>query len=85
MSNEFIEYMKKQIDEAEKHNEKYKEEQSNKPKRRPKYLNDKEAMELAKEKNCTRKMTLDIRRFLCYYYTYQEIIMEKCDESFCVG
>ena len=50
MSNEFIEYMKKQIDEAEKHNEKYKEEQSNKPKRRPKYLNDKEAMELAKEK-----------------------------------
>ena len=55
MSNEFIEYMKKQIDEAEKHNEKYKEEQSNKPKRRPKYLNDKEAMELAKEKGVLEK------------------------------
>tara|TARA_Y100000996_G_C22412615_1_gene597908 strand:+ start:178 stop:765 length:588 start_codon:yes stop_codon:yes gene_type:complete len=54
-SGEFIEYMKKQIDEAEKHNQKYKEENKKVPKRRPKYLNDKEALELAKEKGVLEK------------------------------
>ena len=85
MSNEFIEYMKKQIDEAEKHNEKYKEEQSNKPKRRPKYLNDKEAMELAKEKGVLEKWPLTSADSCVTIIPIQEIIMEKCDESFCVG
>ena len=49
-SAEFIEYMKKQIDEAEKHNAQYAEQDKKVPKRRPKYLDDKEAMKMAKEK-----------------------------------
>lgn len=49
-SAEFLEYMKKQIEDAEKSNEKFAETTKNQPKRRPKYFNDKEAMDLAKEK-----------------------------------
>ena len=49
-SGEFLEYMKKQIEDAEKSNEKFAETTKNQPKRRPKYFNDKEAMDLAKEK-----------------------------------
>ena len=49
-SAEFIEYMRKQIDEAEKHNAQYAEQDKKVPKRRPKYLDDKEAMKMAKEK-----------------------------------
>ena len=37
------------------HNQKYKEENKKIPKRRPKYLNDKEALELAKEKGVLEK------------------------------
>ena len=47
---EFLEYMKRQIEDAEKTNEKFAEKSANVPKRRPKYFNDKEAMEMAKEK-----------------------------------
>ena len=49
-SNEFLEYMKRQIEESDKANEKFAETNKNQPKRRPKYFNDKEAMDLAKEK-----------------------------------
>jgi hypothetical protein len=49
-STEFLEYMKRQIEDAEKSNEKFAETNKNQPKRRPKYFNDKEAMDLAKEK-----------------------------------
>ena len=49
-SVEFVEYMKKQIDEAEKHNAQYAEQNKKIPKRRPKYLDDKEALKMAKEK-----------------------------------
>tara|TARA_B100000131_G_scaffold201917_1_gene193977 strand:+ start:241 stop:858 length:618 start_codon:yes stop_codon:yes gene_type:complete len=49
-SAEFVEYMKKQIDEAEKHNAQYAEQNKKIPKRRPKYLDDKEALKMAKEK-----------------------------------
>ena len=49
-SAEFVEYMKKQIDEAEKHKAQYAEQDKKVPKRRPKYLDDKEAMKMAKEK-----------------------------------
>ena len=42
--------MRKQIDEAEKHNAQYAEQNKKIPKRRPKYLDDKEAMKMAKEK-----------------------------------
>jgi len=49
-SNEFLEYMKKQIEESDKMNEKFADQSKNVPKRRPKYFNDKEAMDLAKEK-----------------------------------
>jgi hypothetical protein len=49
-SNEFLEYMKRQIEESDKANEKFAETAKSQPKRRPKYFNDKEAMDLAKEK-----------------------------------
>lgn len=49
-SSEFLEYMKRQIEDADKANEKFAETTKNQPKRRPKYFNDKEAMDLAKEK-----------------------------------
>ena len=49
-STEFLEYMKRQIEESDKANEKFAETNKNQPKRRPKYFNDKEAMDLAKEK-----------------------------------
>ena len=49
-SNEYLEYMKRQIEEADKQNEKFANEGKNIPKRRPKYFNDKEALAVAKEK-----------------------------------
>jgi hypothetical protein len=49
-SNEYLEYMKRQIDEANKQDEKFANEGKNIPKRRPKYFNDKEAIAVAKEK-----------------------------------
>ena len=42
--------MKRQIEEADKQNEKFANEGKNIPKRRPKYFNDKEALAVAKEK-----------------------------------
>ena len=42
--------MKRQIDEANKQDEKFANEGKALPKRRPKYFNDKEAIEVAKEK-----------------------------------
>lgn len=47
-TNEYLDFLRKQIDEAHKHDEKY--EQPAQPKKRPKYLDDKQALELAKEK-----------------------------------
>ena len=49
-SPEYLEYMKRQIDEANKQDEKFANEGKALPKRRPKYFNDKEAIEVAKEK-----------------------------------
>ncbi len=49
-SSEYLEYMKRQIEEADKQNEKFANEGKNIPKRRPKYFNDKEALAVAKEK-----------------------------------
>ena len=49
-SPEYLEYMKRQIDEANKQDEKFANEGKNIPKRRPKYFNDKELLEVAKEK-----------------------------------
>lgn len=49
-SPEYLEYMKRQIDEANKQDEKFANEGKALPKRRPKYFNDKEAIEIAKEK-----------------------------------
>ena len=49
-SNEYLEYMKRQIEEADNQNEKFANEGKNIPKRRPKYFNDKEALAVAKEK-----------------------------------
>lgn len=49
-SPEYLEYMKRQIDEANKQDEKFANEGKSLPKRRPKYFNDKEAIEIAKEK-----------------------------------
>ena len=47
-TNEYLDFLRKQIDEAHKHDEKY--EQPEQPKKRPKYLDDNQALELAKEK-----------------------------------
>lgn len=49
-SAEFVEYMRKQIDDSEKHKAQYAEQDKKVPKRRPKYLDDKAALEMAKEK-----------------------------------
>lgn len=49
-SPEYLEYMKRQIDESNKQKEKFADEGKALPKRRPKYFNDKEAIEVAKEK-----------------------------------
>ena len=49
-SPEYLEYMKRQIDEANKQDEKFANEGKALPKRRPKYFNDKEALAVAKEK-----------------------------------
>jgi hypothetical protein len=49
-SADFVEYMKKQIDDAEKHKAQYADQDKKMPKRRPLYLDDKEALKLAKEK-----------------------------------
>ena len=49
-SPEYLEYMKRQIDEANKQDEKFANEGKALPKRRPKYFNDKESIEVAKEK-----------------------------------
>ena len=49
-TNEYLQYIRKQVDEAQKHHEDYKNENAKIPKRRPKYLDDKQALEMAKEK-----------------------------------
>ena len=49
-ATEFLDYMRKQIDESNKHEAEFANEKSKIPKRRPKYLDDKEALKLAKEK-----------------------------------
>lgn len=49
-SAEYLEYMKRQIEDADKQNEKFAETNKNVPKRRPKYFNDQEAIAVAKEK-----------------------------------
>ena len=49
-SNEYLEYMKRQIDEANKQNEKFANEGKNIPKRRPKYFNDKELLRLLRKR-----------------------------------
>ena len=49
-SGEFLEYMRKQIDEAATLDRDHSEQKANVIKRRPKYLDDKAALELAKEK-----------------------------------
>ena len=49
-SSEFLDYMKKQIEESEKHDQEFATETAAIPKRKPKYLDDKEAFDLAKEK-----------------------------------
>ena len=56
-SAEFVEYMRKQIDDAEKHKAQYAEQDKKVPKRRPKYLDDKEALKMAKEKIPAMKET----------------------------
>ena len=56
-SVEFVEYMRKQIDDAEKHKAQYAEQDKKVPKRRPKYLDDKEALKMAKEKIPAMKET----------------------------
>ena len=48
--NEYLDFLKNQVDESEKHHEKYDKLAKAQPKRRPKYLDDNQAMELAKEK-----------------------------------
>jgi hypothetical protein len=50
VGSEYLDYMKNQIDQANKHNEDHKETNSKIPKRKPKYLSDREAVDLAKEK-----------------------------------
>ena len=49
-TSEFLDYMKNQIGEAEKHDQEFANETAAIPKRRPKYLDDKEALAMAKEK-----------------------------------
>ncbi len=49
-ATEFLDYMRKQIDQANKHDAEFANEKTKVPKRRPKYLDDKEALKLAKEK-----------------------------------
>ena len=49
-ATEFLDYMRKKIDESNKHEAEFANEKSKIPKRRPKYLDDKEALALAKEK-----------------------------------
>ena len=56
-SAEFVEYMRGQIDQAEKHKAQYAEQDKKVPKRRPKYLDDKEALKMAKEKIPAMKET----------------------------
>ena len=51
-SNEYLEYMKRQIEEADKQNEKFANEGKNIPKRRPKYFNDKEAQKTKTSCSC---------------------------------
>lgn len=50
VGSEYLDYMKNQIDQANKHNEDHKEVNSKIPKRKPKYLTDREAVDLAKDK-----------------------------------
>ena len=49
--------MRGQIDQAEKHKAQYAEQDKKVPKRRPKYLDDKEALKMAKEKIPAMKVT----------------------------